>query len=73
LGGIVATITTTSEFGFLVFLPIFFIHVIGLGCSASAAREQLATTGIDGGTENNDRDGQICTADPSHLKRAPHN
>jgi len=29
LGGIVATITTTSEFGFLVFLPIFFIHVIG--------------------------------------------
>jgi polyol permease family len=29
LGGVVATITTTSEFGFLVFLPIFFIHVIG--------------------------------------------
>jgi polyol permease family len=29
LGGIVATVTTTSEFGFLVFLPIFFIHVIG--------------------------------------------
>jgi polyol permease family len=29
LGGIVATITTTSEFGFLVFLPIFFIHVVG--------------------------------------------
>ncbi len=29
LGGIVATITTTSEFGFLVFLPIFFIHRIG--------------------------------------------
>jgi polyol permease family len=29
LGGIVATITTTSEFGFLVFLPIFFIHTIG--------------------------------------------
>jgi nitrate/nitrite transporter NarK len=29
LGGIVATITTTSEFGFLVFLPIFFIQVIG--------------------------------------------
>jgi polyol permease family len=29
LGGIVATITTTSEFGFLVFLPIFFTRVIG--------------------------------------------
>lgn len=29
LGGIVATITTTSEFGFLVFLPIFFIHRVG--------------------------------------------
>lgn len=29
LGGIVATITTTSEFGFLVCLPIFFIHTIG--------------------------------------------
>jgi polyol permease family len=29
LGGIVATITTTSAFGFLVFLPIFFIHTIG--------------------------------------------
>jgi len=29
LGGIVATITTTSEFGFLVFLPIFFIHTVG--------------------------------------------
>ena len=28
-GGIVATITTTSEFGFLVFLPIFFIHTVG--------------------------------------------
>jgi polyol permease family len=29
LGGIVATITTTSEFGFLVFLPIFYTRVIG--------------------------------------------
>jgi MFS family permease len=29
LGGIVATITTTSEFGFLVFLPIFYTHTIG--------------------------------------------
>jgi len=29
LGGIVATITTTSEFGFLVFLPIFYIHTVG--------------------------------------------
>jgi polyol permease family len=29
LGGIVATITTTSEFGFLVFLPIYYIHVVG--------------------------------------------
>ena len=29
LGGIVATITTTSEFGFLVFLPIFFTRVVG--------------------------------------------
>jgi len=29
LGGIVATITTTSEFGFLVFLPIYFIHTVG--------------------------------------------
>lgn len=29
LGGIVAAITTTSEFGFLVFLPIFFVHTIG--------------------------------------------
>ncbi len=29
LGGIVATITTTSEFGFLVFLLIFFIHTVG--------------------------------------------
>ncbi|MDR3728098.1 MAG: MFS transporter [Terracidiphilus sp.] len=29
LGGIVATITTTSEFGFLVFLPIFFIQTVG--------------------------------------------
>ncbi|MGA2806562.1 MAG: MFS transporter [Terracidiphilus sp.] len=29
LGGIVATITTTSEFGFLVFLPIFFMRTVG--------------------------------------------
>lgn len=29
LGGIVAVITTTSEFGFLLFLPIFYIHTIG--------------------------------------------
>lgn len=29
LGGIVATITTAFEFGFLVFLPTFFVHVIG--------------------------------------------
>jgi MFS family permease len=29
LGGIVATITTTSEFGFLVFLPIFFVRTVG--------------------------------------------
>lgn len=29
LGGIIATITTTSEFGFLVFLPIFYIHKVG--------------------------------------------
>lgn len=29
LGGIVATITTTSEFGFLVFLPIFFTREVG--------------------------------------------
>lgn len=29
LGGIVATITTSSEFGFLVFLPIFFVRVVG--------------------------------------------
>ncbi|HZY61257.1 MAG TPA: MFS transporter [Edaphobacter sp.] len=29
LGGIVATITTTSEFGFLVCLPIFFVHTVG--------------------------------------------
>jgi polyol permease family len=28
-GGVVATITTTSEFGFLVFLPIFFTRVVG--------------------------------------------
>jgi polyol permease family len=29
LGGIVATITTSSEFGFLVFLPIYFVHSVG--------------------------------------------
>ena len=29
LGGIVAVITTTSEFGFLLFLPIFYIHTVG--------------------------------------------
>jgi predicted MFS family arabinose efflux permease len=29
LGGIIATITTTSEFGFLVFLPIYFTHEVG--------------------------------------------
>ncbi len=29
LGGIVATITTSSEFGFLVFLPIFFVRTVG--------------------------------------------
>ncbi len=29
LGGLVAVITTTSEFGFLLFLPIFYIHTIG--------------------------------------------
>ena len=29
LGGIVATITTTSEFGFLVFLPIFYVNNVG--------------------------------------------
>ncbi len=29
LGGLVAIITTTSEFGFLLFLPIFYIHTIG--------------------------------------------
>ena len=29
LGGIVATITTTSEFGFLVFLPIYFTQTVG--------------------------------------------
>lgn len=29
LGGIVAVITTTSEFGFLVFLPIFYTRTIG--------------------------------------------
>jgi len=29
LGGIVATVTTTSEFGFLVCLPIFYVHTVG--------------------------------------------
>ena len=29
LGGVVAVITTTSEFGFLLFLPIFYIHTVG--------------------------------------------
>ena len=29
LGGVVAVITTTSEFGFLLFLPIFYTHTIG--------------------------------------------
>ena len=29
LGGIVATITTTSEFGFLMFLPIFYVNNVG--------------------------------------------
>jgi predicted MFS family arabinose efflux permease len=29
LGGIVATITTTSEFGFLVFLPIYYTRTVG--------------------------------------------
>ena len=29
LGGIVAVVTTTSEFGFLLFLPIFYIHTVG--------------------------------------------
>ena len=29
LGGIVAAITTTSEFGFLVFLPIYFTRTVG--------------------------------------------
>jgi polyol permease family len=29
LGGLIAVITTTSEFGFLLFLPIFYIHTIG--------------------------------------------
>ena len=29
LGGLVAVITTTSEFGFLLFLPIFYIHTVG--------------------------------------------
>ena len=29
LGGIVATITTTSEFGFLVFLPIYYVRTVG--------------------------------------------
>jgi polyol permease family len=29
LGGIVAAVTTTSEFGFLVCLPIFYVHTVG--------------------------------------------
>ena len=29
LGGVIAVITTTSEFGFLLFLPIFYIHTVG--------------------------------------------
>ncbi len=29
LGGLVAVITTTSEFGFLLFLPVYYIHTIG--------------------------------------------
>ena len=29
LGGLVAVITTTSEFGFLLFLPIYYIHTVG--------------------------------------------
>ena len=29
LGGIVAIITTTSEFGFLLFLPLFYVHTVG--------------------------------------------
>lgn len=29
LGGVVAVITTTSEFGFLLFLPIFYIRTVG--------------------------------------------
>jgi len=33
LGGIVATITTTSEFGFLVFLPSYFMDTIGFTLS----------------------------------------
>jgi polyol permease family len=33
LGGIVAVITTTSEFGFLLFLPIFYIHTVGFTLS----------------------------------------
>jgi len=33
LGGIVAVITTTSEFGFLLFLPIFYIHIVGFTLS----------------------------------------
>ncbi len=33
LGGIVAVITTTSEFGFLLFLPIFYIHTVGFSLS----------------------------------------
>ncbi len=29
LGGVVAIITTTSEFGFLLFLPLFYVHTVG--------------------------------------------
>ncbi len=29
LGGIVAIVTTTSEFGFLLFLPIYYVHTVG--------------------------------------------
>ena len=29
LGGIVAVITTTSEFGFLLFLPLYYVHTVG--------------------------------------------
>ncbi len=29
LGGIVAIVTTTSEFGFLLFLPLYYVHTVG--------------------------------------------